>query len=80
MSDATIEIIIHYTVLISAFAVAWFLALFCLLPVGLGAERDPESGAPLSPMLAKKAKIAAVIAAVLWVVFYVLLRMGWMNL
>ena len=46
---------LHYVVLFSAYAVLWFLCLFCLLPVGLGAERDPETGAPLNPMLKKKA-------------------------
>ena len=51
-------IILHYVVLFSAYAVLWFLCLFCLLPVGLGAERDPETGAPLNPMLKKKALIA----------------------
>ena len=34
--------------------------------MGLGAERDPESGAPLSPMLGKKAKIATLIAAAIY--------------
>jgi predicted secreted protein len=80
MSDAAIGILIHYVVLFSAFAVAWFLALFCLLPVGLGAERDPESGAPLNPMLKKKALIATAIAAVLWVGFYATIHFGWMTL
>jgi predicted secreted protein len=80
ISDAAIATFIHYVVLFSAFAVLWFLALFCLLPVGLGAERDPESGAPLSPMLGKKAKIATLIASVLWVGFYITLRLGWMQL
>ena len=37
---------LHYVVLFSAFAVLWFLSLFCLLLVGLGSERDPDSGAP----------------------------------
>ena len=50
---------LHYVVLFSAYAVLWFLCLFCLLPVGLGAARDPESGAPLNPMLKKKALIAS---------------------
>jgi predicted secreted protein len=80
ISDAAIATFIHYVVLFSAFAVLWFLCLFCLLPVGLGAERDPDSGAPLSPMLGKKALIATGIAAVLWVVFYVTVQMGWMQL
>jgi predicted secreted protein len=80
LSDAAIATFIHYVVLFSAYAVLWFLCLFCLLPVGLGAERDPESGAPLSPKLGRKALIASVVAAVLWVGFYVAVRMGWMTL
>jgi len=71
---------LHYVVLFSAFAVLWFLCLFCLLPVGLGAARDPESGAPLSPMLGKKALYATGIAAVLWLIFYAALRLGWLDL
>jgi len=80
VSDAAIATFIHYVVLFSAYAVLWFLCLFCLLPVGLGAERDPKSGAPLSPMLGKKALISSVIAAVLWAGFYLAVSMGWMEL
>ena len=80
MSDASIDHFIHYVVLFSAYAVLWFLCLFCLLPVGLGAERDPESGAPLNPMLGRKALIASVLAAVLWLGFYASIRFGWMEL
>jgi predicted secreted protein len=65
---------LHCVVLFSAYAVLWFLCLFCLLPVGLGAERDPDSGAPLNPMLKKKALIASGIAAVLWIGFYAAIR------
>ncbi len=71
---------LHYVVLFSAYAVLWFLCLFCLLPVGLGAERDPDTGAPLSPMLKKKAVIASGIAAILWVGFYATIRFGWLEL
>lgn len=73
-------VMLHYVVLFSAYAVLWFLCLFCLLPVGLGSERDPESGAPLNPMLWKKAKIATVIAAVLWIGFYFAIGYGWLEL
>ena len=72
--------LLHYVVLFSAFAVLWFLCLFCLLPVGLGAERDPDTGAPLNPMLKKKALIASGIAAVLWVAFYAAVSFGWFEL
>ena len=71
---------LHYVVLFSAYAVLWFLCLFCLLPVGLGSERDPESGAPLNPMLKKKALIALAVAAVLWAVFYAFIGFGWLEL
>jgi predicted secreted protein len=71
---------LHYVVLFSAYAVLWFLCLFCLLPIGLGAERDPDSGAPLNPMLGKKALIATGVAAVLWVGFYAAIGFGWMEL
>ena len=76
----TLPSFLHVVVLFSAFAVLWFLCLFCLLPVGLGSERDPESGAPLTPMLGKKALIASAIAAVLWVLFYALISFGWLEL
>jgi predicted secreted protein len=74
------SLFLHYVVLFSAAAVLWFLCLFCLLPVGLGSERDPDSGAPLNPMLWKKAKIASVIAAVLWLGFYAAIRFHWLEL
>jgi predicted secreted protein len=71
---------LHYVVLFSAYAVLWFLCLFCLLPVGLGAERDPDTGAPLNPMLKKKALIASAIAAVLWIAFFAAISFGWLAL
>ena len=74
------SLFLHYVVLFSAAAVLWFLCLFCLLPVGLGSERDPDSGAPLNPMLKKKALIATGLAAVLWIGFYATIRFGWMSL
>jgi predicted secreted protein len=65
--------VIHGAVLVSAFLILWFLALFCLLPVGLGAEVDPDSGAPVSPRLGLKLALAGAIAAVLWAGFYLLI-------
>jgi predicted secreted protein len=63
---------IHGAVLVSAFLILWFLALFCLLPIGLG-HADPQTGAPVKPYLLRKAGIATVIAAVLWLIFYALI-------
>jgi predicted secreted protein len=72
--------LVHGVVLFGSFAILWFLSLFCLLPVGLGADRDPDSGAPLSPMLGRKALLATAIAAVLWVVFYLLIAFKILDL
>jgi hypothetical protein len=72
-------LIVHWAVMLSAFLIFWFLALFCLLSVGLG-EVDPETGAPLSPKLLLKAGIATAVTAVLWIVFYVLILMGVFDL
>ena len=62
----------HYAALVSAYAILWFLSLFCLFPVGLG-EVDPQTGAPISPRLGLKALIATGIATVLWFGFYALI-------
>jgi predicted secreted protein len=66
------ELVVHWAVLVSAFAVCWFLALFCLLPIGLG-DVDPETGAPRSPQLLRKAGWATAIAVVLFAGFYALI-------
>ena len=78
--DLKIAAGLHYVALFSAFAVLWFLCLFCLLPLGLGAARDPDTGAPLSPMLGKKALWAAAIAAVLWAGFYIAVALRWLEI
>ncbi|HEY5346692.1 MAG TPA: DUF1467 family protein [Rhizomicrobium sp.] len=77
MSMATF---LHYVVLFGAYAIAWFLALFCMLPMGMGSPRDPESGAPLSPQIGRKALIASFVAAVLWLVFFALIKLHIMDL
>ena len=72
--------IVHNVALYGTFPILWFLAFFCLLPVGLGSGHDPDSGAPLNPMLARKALIATAIATVLWAVFYALRLMKVLDL
>lgn len=70
---------IHGAVLLSAFLGFFFLSLLCLIPVGLG-EVDPETGAPKSPQLGKKALIALGIACVLSVLFYLLIAFRVLDL
>jgi predicted secreted protein len=77
--DQALPGIIHPVVLVSAFAVLWFLCLFCIFPIGLGAV-DPNTGAPLKPRLGMKMLCATAMAAVLWLAFYLAIRMGWIDL
>jgi predicted secreted protein len=72
----TLPQIIHPVVLLSAYALLWFLCLFCLFPIGLG-EVDPETGAPKSPRLKWKMICATIMATVLWAAFYGAIWMGW---
>ncbi|MGH6872026.1 MAG: DUF1467 family protein [Rhizomicrobium sp.] len=70
---------IHWAVLLSAFAIAWFLSLFCLFPVGLG-EVDPETGAPRNPRILLKMALSTGIATVAWIAFYALIATGILQL
>ncbi len=55
---------------LGAFAIVWFLALFCLLPIGLREDAEP------TVKLTTKFLWATVIAVVAWSVFYGLIRFG----
>lgn len=59
---------------LGVFAIIWFLALFCLLPVGM--REDEESTVRLST----KFLIATAIAAVGWGIFYGLIHMGMIDI
>lgn len=72
-------LIVHWAALVSAFLVLWFLALLCLLPIGLG-EVVAETGAPTNPRLLLKAAWATIIATVLWLIFYALILTGAIQL
>lgn len=72
-------LIVHWAVLLSAFASFFFLSLFCLFPIGLG-EVDPETGAPKSPRILMKMGWATIIAVVLFAVFYALIVTGVLDL
>lgn len=75
----TLPGIVHPVVLLSAYALLWFLCLLCLFPVGLG-EVDPQTGAPLNPKIRWKMLCATIMAAVLWLAFYAAIRLGWIDL
>jgi predicted secreted protein len=57
-------------VLLGAFFITWFLALFCLLPIGLREDAEP------TVKLTTKFLLATVIAVVGWGIFYAMIRTG----
>jgi predicted secreted protein len=58
------------------YIVLWWVVLFAILPLGVKRVENPgrgqERGAPEKPDLLRKAIITSVVAAVLWIGFYVL--------
>ncbi|HYX03546.1 MAG TPA: DUF1467 family protein [Reyranella sp.] len=61
---------------VMVYIVLWWTVLFAVLPLGVRRVQDPgrgqERGAPERPQLLRKAIITSIVAALLWVVFYVL--------
>lgn len=69
----------------AVFVVIWWLVLFITLPFGVRRpeehELEPgqEPGAPVKPMMWRKAAISTVITVILWVIFYFIDDMGLIN-
>jgi len=69
-------VIIRAAIFLGSFAIVWFLALFCLLPVG---QPDDPDGEP-TMKLTTKFLWATVIAAVAWTGFYAMIHFGILDL
>jgi predicted secreted protein len=58
------------------YLVIWWTVLFAVLPLGVKKVESPgrgqEHGSPERPQLVRKAVITTVVAAVLWIGFFVL--------
>ena len=61
---------------VMVYIVLWWMVLFAVLPLGVRRVQNPgkgeERGAPERPDLLRKAIITSIVAAVLWILFYVL--------
>lgn len=59
---------------IMVYLVIWWTILFAVLPLGVRRVENPgrgqERGAPERPQLLRKAIITSIVAAVLWIAFY----------
>lgn len=58
------------------YLVIWWTVLFAILPIGVKKVENPgrgqEPGSPERPQLLRKAVLTSIVAAVLWIGFFVL--------
>jgi predicted secreted protein len=69
------------------FAIAWWLAFFAVLPVGVRSQVEDgnvvpgsEPGAPTAPHLLRKALYATAIAVVVWATLFAVVEFGLVDL
>jgi len=59
---------------VMVYLVIWWTILFAVLPLGVRRVENPgrgqERGAPERPQLRRKAVITSIVAAVLWIAFF----------
>ncbi len=65
------------------YLVIWWTVLFAILPLGVKKVENPgrgqEHGSPERPQLVRKAIITTIVAAVLWIGFFVLHQMHFFS-
>ena len=68
---------------IVVYLLVWWVTLFAVLPLWVtpAEEGDPGygSGAPTRPRLLLKAAITTLVAAVIWLAIYALVRSPWLS-
>jgi predicted secreted protein len=61
---------------VMVYLVIWWTILFAVLPLGVRRVEKPgpgqDRGAPEKPQLLRKAVITSIVAAAIWIVFYIL--------
>jgi predicted secreted protein len=65
------------------YVLVWWVALFAVLPLWVTPSEPGElghaAGAPRRPLLLRKLALTTVVAAVIWVGIYVLVREPWIS-
>lgn len=69
---------------VAIFVLIWFVVLFAVLPIGVRRQENPEPGhdpgAPVQPMLWRKAMWTTVISLTIWGVYYVVTQVYGISL
>lgn len=68
---------------IAAYVVIWWLTIFAVLPWGVKPAEKGDlghaAGAPANPRLRFKVVVTTIIATVLWLIAYAIVRLGLIN-
>ena len=71
---------------LASYLILWWLALFILLPIGVRGQAEEEAveagtepGAPIDPLMIKKAVGATVLAALMFLALYQIIYGGWLT-
>jgi predicted secreted protein len=72
---------------LAIYFIMWWLVFFAVLPLGIRSAHEAgesigaghEPGAPVQPMLLRKAAMTTVIAALIFALFYVAKTRGWLG-
>ena len=69
---------------IGTYVVVWLISLFMVLPFGVKPQTDPvpgsPEGAPEKPRLGRTALITTALAAVIWLIIWIVVTRGVVNL
>lgn len=69
---------------IAMYVVIWWLAIFAVLPWGVRPAEEGDlghaAGAPANPRLWFKVGMTSIVAAVLWLIMYAVIRFGLIDL
>jgi predicted secreted protein len=65
------------------YVLVWWVTLFAVLPLWVVPTEPGEigyaAGAPKQPRLMRKAVVTSVVAGVIWIVIYALVRSPWLS-
>jgi predicted secreted protein len=73
----------NWFIAVAAYVIIWWVVIFAVLPFGVqhAEEGDPghAAGAPANPRLLLKVSITSLIAAVIWLGFFLAVQHGLVN-
>jgi predicted secreted protein len=68
---------------IIVYVLVWWVALFAILPLWVAPAEPGDlghaAGAPKQPLLRRKVLVTSLVAAIIWIAIYALVRSPWLS-